>query len=255
MASDDVTSLEREIEEYRLRIEGIEKTLESGPGKDQDVLLRRTLERMRDEMAELERRLDEGRSDEEMLEEYDRQMAEIRADMADETDPVVRNNLEVALRFLQMERNHLLVEMTVSDRKVPTPEERIAELERETESRSRIIGDLTSRIKSLEKELDETKAIRDPSSDYDGAKVSVTSARLSELNAKNKNLGYENTQLKIQISDLKKEMDTMRSNIRSLTEHCKESDRQVLVLQDRLRKSDEALEKARSEIERLVMKQ
>ena len=71
---------------------------------------------LNDEIAELERRLDEM---EDKGPDYDAEIADIDSKLADiasqmqlETDPVVRNNLEVSKRFLQMERNHLLVEKT-----------------------------------------------------------------------------------------------------------------------------------------------
>lgn len=228
------------IEDRRRRIEDVEERLSS----EEDEGLRHALEAMlrtlREEVDRFTEEL-ESRDDAEdfgsEMEDIDSKIRDINSCLETETDPVVRNNLEVSKRFLQMERNGLLIRMTQKEKRKDPVQEKLEELEELAESRLRMIDDLRSRLEKAEKDLSYYKSVaehpeRNVSSDR--TRVTLTAEALSELRNESKVLSVENYNLKTQVKELKREIDRRSADIKELTRHCRESDSEILRLQARV---------------------
>lgn len=239
------------IEERRRRLEDVEEQMAATTDKDILEGLKGMQRMLSLEIADLEEELadnDGGDDFDEIIDDLDRKIRDINTLLENETDPIIRNNLEVSKRYLQMERNGTLIKITQT-RKVKDPvQEKIEELEQLCGSRLRIINDLQEKLRKAEKDLSYYKAIAenpDRKVSCDTARVSVTAEALSELRNEAKVLSVNNYNLKTENRELKKQIDLLRQNVVELTKHCKEADSQVNTLQSRihqLRKEMEARE-------------
>ena len=221
------------LEERRRRAGDIEEQLSAEKDPEMAKGLKGMLAMLRDEIAEYERRLDsledEGPDYDAEIADIDSKLRDISSQMELETDPVVRNNLEVSKRFLQMERNHLLIEKTSRPAEDPQ-EERIDELTRRCEADRQYISDLERRLEKAEKDASYYRRLAEtPDRDVscDTSRVTVTAEALSELRNEAKLRSIENGNLKMENRELKNQIEMLRKNVRELTEHCKEADSQI----------------------------
>ena len=232
--------LEWLIEDRRRRIEDVEERLST----EKDEGLKRGLEAMlrtlREEVDTFTQELDSRQDDDDFdseIEDIDSKIRDINLCLESETDPVVRNNLEVSKRYLQMERNGLLIKMTQKEKRKDPMEERLEELEGLAASRLRMIEDLRTKLEKAEKDLSYYKSVaehpeRNVSSDR--TRVTLTAEALSALRNESKVLSVENYNLKTQVKELRKEIDRRSADIKELTRHCRESDSEILRLQARV---------------------
>ena len=117
-----VTELEERIESCRNRIRSAEAAIAERPDSSRAQTLNISIRPIRAELAELEHRLEEARKkepedprEEKIRKELEKNQAElddIEEKLHGETDPIKVNNLTVSKRFLQMERNQLLIRLT-----------------------------------------------------------------------------------------------------------------------------------------------
>lgn len=240
------------IEERKRRIEDIGEQMVS----ETDEILLRGLKgvcsMLRSELAELERELDEKEEssdpNEDALKDVDCKIADIDSQLGLETDAVVRNNLEVSKRFLQMERNALLIKMTQKEKRKDSAEEKLKELEKLSESRLRMIDDLRERLDTAEKERSYYKAVAenpDRKVSCDTTRVTVTAGALRDLRNEAKVLAITNGNLKTENRELKNGIEALRNDVRRLTLLCKESDSQILLLQSKVFELRKQLEEKR----------
>lgn len=232
--------LEWLIEDRKRRIEDIETQLAEKTDAEVAKGLKGVLAMLRDEIAGYERELDENGPFEEDPKEYiqniDERLNDIGKALENETDPVVRNNLEVSKRFLQMERNHALIEMTQKTER-NTDDERIAELERSLASSRSYADDLRVKLERAEKEREHYRVLAenpDRRADCDTTRVYIEAGTLKDLRNRAKVLELENGNLRRENKALKEQIGLMHKDIGELTKHCKEGDSQILVLQKRL---------------------
>ncbi|MCQ2078839.1 MAG: hypothetical protein MJZ38_02115 [archaeon] len=227
------------IEERKRRIEDLEEQMSASTDEDFIRGLKGMMSMLRSEIAELEHELDEKEGEaedpEDIIRDLDAKIRDIDSQMQLETDPVVRNNLEVSKRFLQMERNAQLIKMTQTVERKDPLEERVEELERLCDSRQRYIQDLEERLRKAEKDVSYYKAIADNPDrlvNCDATRVSVTAGKLAEMRNEAKMLAINNGNLKSENRELKSQI--LLLNVMELTKHCRESDSQVLILQKRV---------------------
>lgn len=239
--SGSVQEIQWLIEERRRRAEDIEEQISASSDNDMITGLKGMLSMLRSEIAELERELDEKSSEEEdpeeVLADLDAKIRDIDSQMKLETDPVVRNNLEVSKRFLQMERNAHLIKMTQKVERKDPMEEKVEELQRLCDSRQTYIRELEERLKKAEKDVSYYKAIADNPDrlvNCDATRVSVTAGKLAELRNEAKVLAINNGNLKTENRELRNQIQLMHQNIVELTKHCRDSDSQVLILQKKV---------------------
>ena len=223
------------LEERRRRAGDIGEQLSAESDPELAKGLKGMLAMLNDEIAELERRLDEmedeGPDYDAEIADIDSKLADIASQMQLETDPVVRNNLEVSKRFLQMERNHLLVEKTQGTPRRDPLEERIEDLSRKLEAGRAYAAELENRLAKAEKEISYYKRLAenpDRNVSCDTTRVTVTAEALSELRNDAKLKAIENGNLKMENRELKNQIDMLRRNIRELTEHCRDADSQIM---------------------------
>ncbi len=246
MADGDMTAAElrERIAACRKRIESTEKAIAERPDSSRAQTLSISIRPIRAELAELERRLDEvlkkGEEEDPGTGKTEAALARNRSELDDiereletETDPVRINNLTVSKRFLQMERNQLLIRLAGNG----GPEEddaELAELRKANDAKSRIIADQNEKIESLKKELAVSKAGNpEDSVSCDETRVTVTAGRLTAIKNEARRLGAENYDLKSQISELKKQADSMHRSISDLTLHCREDEKRIRELEER----------------------
>ncbi len=223
----------------RMLADAEEKYRFSGDAEIRNALLQH-MRTLKAEISRLEEQLEEAKESEDPgseIEEIDSQLRDIATALERETDPVVRNNLEVSKRFLQMERNGLLIRMTQKEKTRDPFEEKMEELEQLSESRLRMINDLRTRLEKAEKDLSYYKSLADhPERNVssDRTRVTITAEALSEIRNEAKVLSVENANLKMENRALKREMDLQSANVRELTRHCKEADSEIIRLQARV---------------------
>ena len=223
------------LEERRRRAGDIEEQLSSEKNPEVARGLKGMLAMLKDEIAEYEHRLDEmddaGTDYDAEIADIDSKLRDIASQMELETDPVIRNNLEVSKRFLQMERNHLLIEKTQGAPKKDPMEERLEELTKRIEANTKYIADLERRLEKAEKDASYYKRLAenpDREVSCDTTRVTVTAEALSELRNDAKMKAIENGNLKMENRELKNQIDMLRRNVRELTEHCREADSQII---------------------------
>ena len=158
-----VTELEERIESCRNRIRSAEAAIAERPDSSRAQTLNISIRPIRAELAELEHRLEEARKkepedprEEKIRKELEKNQAEL--DDIEETDPIKVNNLTVSKRFLQMERNQLLIRLTNGGQAEETEDEEVAGLRKANEAKTRIIEDQNAKIEALRKELASAKA-------------------------------------------------------------------------------------------------
>ncbi|MCQ2079870.1 MAG: hypothetical protein MJZ38_07450 [archaeon] len=236
------------IEERKRRTEDIEEQV-SGT-TDEDLLkgLKGMLAMLRNEVADLERELDDMDIQEDIdgaIDDIDRRIRDIDSQICMESDQIIRSNLEVSKRYLQMERNGLLIKLTQKTRRKDPQEARIEELEKLCESRLRLINDLQKRLEKAEKDLSYYKAVAenpDRRVSCGTTRVSVTADELSRLRNEAKVAGVNNYNLKTENRELKNQIAMLGKNIQELTKHCKDGDSQILILQGRVQELRKELE-------------
>ncbi len=246
MADAEMTAaeIEERIEACRKRIMSAEAAIAERPDSSRAQTLAISVRPLRAELANLERLLDEARAREdprerEIRKELDKNQAEIEEleeRLRTASDPVEVNNLSVSRRFLQMERNQLLIRLAGG--RGAEEEDETAELRRANDAKSRIIEDQNAKIESLRKELSVAKAALgnpEDSASCDETRVTVTAGRLNSIRNEARRLGAENYDLRTEISDLKKQADLLHRNIGELTAHCRESDGHIRELEERCR--------------------
>ena len=243
-----VTELEERIESCRNRIRSAEAAIAERPDSSRAQTLNISIRPIRAELAELEHRLEEARKkepedprEEKIRKELEKNQAElddIEEKLHGETDPIKVNNLTVSKRFLQMERNQLLIRLTNGGQAEETEDEEVAGLRKANEAKTRIIEDQNAKIEALRKELASAKAALGTPEDgvsCDETRVTVTAGRLNSIQNEARRLGAENYDLRSEISELKKQADMMHRNIGELTCHCRESEDHVRELEERCR--------------------
>ncbi|MCQ2084568.1 MAG: hypothetical protein MJZ21_00290 [archaeon] len=237
------------IEERRRRIEDLEEQI-SGT-TDEELLkgMKGMLSILRNEIADLEEELDESEDEEDIdaaIDDIDAKIKDINSQMDLETDPIIRNNLEVSKRYLQMERNGLLIKMTQTVKRKDPQEEKIEELTALCDTRLRMIDELREKLAKTEKDLSFYKAMADNPDrrmSCGTSRVTVTAEELAKLRNEAKVAGVNNYNLKTENRELKNQIAMLRKNIQELTVHCKESDSQILILQSRVQELRKELEK------------
>lgn len=225
------------IEDRRRRMEDVQEQLAAVPDDDVAAGLKGILRLLEEEIADLESELCQRDENDDEIADLDTKIRDIDLMLESETDPIVRNNLEVSKRYLQMERNGALIRQTQSQKRKDPQEERIAELKKLNDDRLRLIQDLQGRLARAEKDLSYYKALAEhPERNVScgTSRVTVTADSLSALRNESKVLSVENYKLKEQVRDLKNELEMQRKNIRELTLHCKDADSQILILQARV---------------------
>ena len=246
--SGSASELQWLIEDRRRRLEDVEEQLSTATDPDIITGLQGMITMLREENADLEDELAENDGAEDIdsqIDDIDAKIRDINSQMELETDPVVRNNLEVSKRYLQMERNGLLIRQAQTTKRKTPEEERIEELEELSETRLRFIRELEERLKKAEKDLSCYKALADNPDrgvSCDLTKVTVTAESLSALRNESKKLALENYQLKEEIRRLKADLDMKGRNIKELTLHCKEADSEILRLQARVQELRKKME-------------
>lgn len=249
MADAEMTAaeIEERIESCRKRIMSAEAAIAERPDSSRAQTLSISIRPLRAELADLEHLLDEVRRREgegdPREQEIKRELEKNRAEIEDieeklrtTSDPVEINNLSVSRRFLQMERNQLLIRLT-GGRNSDEGDE-TAELRRANDAKSRIIEDQNAKIESLRKELAAAKAaVGNPedSASCDETRVTVTAGRLNSIRNEARRLGAENYELRTEVEKLKKQADVLHRNIGELTGHCRESDGHIRELEERCR--------------------
>ena len=246
--SGSASELQWLIEDRRRRLEDVEEQLSTATDPDIITGLKGMITMLREEIADLEDELAENDGAEDIdsqIDDIDSKIRDINSQMELETDPVVRNNLEVSKRYLQMERNGLLIRQAQTTKRKTPEEERIEELEELSETRLRFIRELEERLKKAERDLSCYKALADNPDrgvSCDLTKVTVTAESLSALRNESKKLALENYQLKEEIRKLKADLDMKGRNIKELTLHCKEADSEILRLQARVQELRKKME-------------
>lgn len=249
MADAEMTAaeIEERIESCRKRIMSAEAAIAERPDSSRAQTLAISIRPLRAELANLEHLLDEARRREgegdpreqgirRELEKNRAEIEELEERLRTTSDPVEANNLSVSRRFLQMERNQLLIRLTGG--RDADGEDEIAELRRANDAKSRIIEDQNAKIESLRKELAAARAaVGNPedSASCDETRVTVTAGRLNSIRNETRRLGAENYELRTEVSDLKKQADILHRNIGELTGHCRESDGHIRELEERCR--------------------
>ena len=246
--SGSASELQWLIEDRRRRLEDVEEQLSSATDPDIIAGLKGMISMLNDEIADLEAELGESGGEDDIdsqIDDIDSKIRDINSQMELETDPVVRNNLEVSKRFLQMERNGLLIRQAQTTKRKSPEEEKIEELQNLCDSRLRFIQDLESRLKKAEKDLSYYKALADNPDrglSCDLSRVTVTAESLSAMRNESKKLSLENYQLKEEIRKLRSELDMKGKNVVELTRHCKEADSEILRLQARVQELRKKME-------------
>ncbi|AGI48028.1 hypothetical protein TALC_01036 [Thermoplasmatales archaeon BRNA1] len=255
-----ISDLEKQIEKQEATVRKIEATISAKKGSNQANMLAVSLKNARGDLANMRAMLEDMLAAEA---EEDPDTSSVRKDIADrkvrlkeldrdyedETDPVKRNNIEVSRRFLQMEINSLLIRLSEAERGIEagSPESEIEDLKRDIDGRIRMIEHLREELDAVRKELAIANARLGKPEDKvmcDTTRVTVEAGRLKEMDNSIRTLGAENYELRRQLDELKKERDVMKRNIRELTVHCDNSDRQIIELQSRIRTLNAAAEKA-----------
>ena len=224
-----VTELEERIESCRNRIRSAEAAIAERPDSSRAQTLNISIRPIRAELAELEHRLEEARKKEPEDPREEKIRKELEKNQAE---------LDVSKRFLQMERNQLLIRLTNGGQAEETEDEEVAGLRRANEAKTRIIEDQNAKIEALRKELASAKAALGNPEDgvsCDESRVTVTAGRLNSIQNEARRLGAENYDLRSEISELKKPADMMHRNIGELTCHCRESEDHVRELEERCR--------------------
>lgn len=236
--SADVAALEEEIAKTKKKIESAERAVAERPDSNRARSLQITLRNLRAELHNLEESLDAARAegaDEEEEDEGDawirdaldknqKEIDDIDLKLRDAKDQVEVNNLTVSKRFLQMERNQLLIRLTHETAPAASDED-IETVRREVESKMRIIEAQNKQIEELKKELSAAKAqVWDPlrETESDETRITVTAGRLRSINGEARRLGAENYELKKQIGELKTEKDSLHRTIGDLTVHIRD---------------------------------
>jgi chromosome segregation ATPase len=228
------------IEDRKRRMEDIREQLGTVSDEEKRKGFNGMIAMLEAEISDLEDELNEmsqTEGEDDFIADLDSKLADIDIALKNESDPIVRNNLEVSKRFLQMERNHALIEKTQSTKKEDPLEERVRSLENSLQTSKKYAEEL--RVK-LDKALKDAKHYRmvaenpDRNVKCDATRVSVEAGTLSDLRnqAKIKTLECEN--LKRENRALKDQIAMLHKNIGELTVHCKEGDTQILILQKRL---------------------
>lgn len=250
--------IEQAIQACQEKIAKIQGIMHERADSNRAVTLEPALRSARSDLVVLERQLDLAKEREQKtatsaaqlrvdIAEHERRIADLEGQMKSAKDGVDINNLEVSRRFLQMERNQLLCELTkLEAAKAATPaggaddedgddEAEVAELRRSNDAKTRIIEDLNQKLEKLRKELAVAKAMIDGyegDADPDSTRVTVKAERLQELKNENRRLQAENEDLKAH--------DAMTSHSTvGLTAHCKDMDEHARELENQLLETTE----------------
>ena len=245
--SGSASELQWLIEDRRRRLEDVEEQLSSATDPDIVTGLKGMAAMLRTEIEDLEAELQEDGGDDldSQIDDIDAKIRDINSQMELESDPVVKNNLEVSKRYLQMERNGLLIRHAQTTKRKTPEEEKIEELENLCETRLRFIQELETRLKTAEKDLSYYKALADNPErglSCDMSRVTITAESLSAMRNESKKLALENYQLKEEIRKLKAELDMKSQNIKELTRHCREADSEILRLEARVQELGKKLQ-------------
>ena len=246
--SGSVSELQWLIEDRKRRLEDVKEQLSSAADPDIITGLKGMITMLQEEIADLEDELAEndGTGDiDTQIDDIDAKIRDINSQMELESDPVVKNNLEVSKRYLQMERNGLLIRQAQTTKRKTPEEEKIEELQNLCDSRLRFIQDLEARLKKAEKDLSYYKAMVDNPDrglSCDLTRVTLTAESLSAMRNESKKLSLENYQLKEEIRKLRNDLDMKGKNIKELTLHCKEADSEILRLQARVQELRKKIE-------------
>ena len=254
--------IERQIEDTEPKIKSAESAIAERPDSNRSRSLQITLRNLRGELsnlkAMLERAEDEAPSDSpedsKTKAELDRnkdELDDIEAKLSLAADPVEINNLTVSKRFLQMERNQLLIRLTHETAPAVTDED-IETVRKEVEAKIRIIQAQNAQIEDLKKQLSAAKAqVWDPlrESSSDSTRITVTAGRLRAINGEARRLGAENYELKKQMGELKNKKDGLHRAIGDLTVHVKdaeaharETEARAMALADELQEAERRIE-------------
>ncbi len=228
------------IEDRKRRLEDATQQLKMVSDEEVKRGLNGIISMLKVEISDFEIELDESTSienDPDPIADIDSKLSDIDIALKNETDPIVRNNLEVSKRFLQMERNHALIEKTSSSRKEDPLEVKIRSLENSLQNSVKYAEDLRCKLDNAIKEANHYRLLAenlDRGIKCDTTRVTVEARTLCDLRnqLKERSLAYES--LKRENRELKDQIAMLRRNISELTLHCKEGDSQILVLQKRL---------------------
>ncbi len=235
-----VSEIQWLIEDRKRRLEDAVQQLNAVSDEEVRTGLRGIISMLKAEISELETELDGSASAEDVpdpIADIDSKLHDIDLALKNESDPIARNNLEVSKRFLQMERNHALIEKTGRVKKEDPLEARIRSLENSLQNSVKYSEDLRRKLDNAIKEADHYRILAenpDRGIKCDTARVTVEARTLGDLRNRlsEKSLAYES--LKRENRELKDQIAMLCRNISELTVHCKEGDSQILVLQKRL---------------------
>ena len=238
--SGSVQEIQWLIEDRKRRMEDVREQLETVSDEDKRKGLKGMIAMLEAEISDLEDELNEKTQtdgDDDFIADIDAKLADIDTALKNESDPIVRNNLEVSKRFLQMERNHALIEKTQSTRKEDPLEARIRDLENSLQNSVRYAEDLRAKLDRALKDAEHYRMIAenpDRNVKCDATRVTVEAGTLSDLRNQAKIKSLECESLKRENRALKDQIAMLHKNIGELTVHCKEGDSQILILQKRL---------------------
>lgn len=227
------------IEDRKRRMEDIREQLETVSNEEKRRGFSGMISMLEAEISDLEDELKEMQNvgNDDFIADLDAKLADIDTALKNESDPIVRNNLEVSRRFLQMERNHALIEKTQSTKTEDPSEVKIRSLENSLANSQRYAEDLRVKLDRALKDVEHYRMLAenpDRNVKCDTARVTVQAGVLSDLRNQFKIKSLECETLKRENRALKDQIAMLHKNICELTVHCKEGDTQILVLQKRL---------------------
>lgn len=239
------------IEDRERRIADISEQLATESDEELRKGLNGMLAMLRQEVGELRDELSakiQTDDAEDIVADFDMKISDIDNALRYESDPIVRNNLEVSKRFLQMERNHALIEKTQATVKEDPAEARIRALENSLENSVNYSERLKAKLDEALKDVAHYKALAenpDRMVKCDSTRVLIEAGALSNLRNQAKVKTLECETLKRENRALRDQIAMLRKNISELTVHCKEGDTQILILQKRLADLRESVGKSR----------
>jgi len=265
--------IEQAIKACKEKIAKIQNIINERAGSNQAITLEPALRSTRGDLATMERQLDLAKQQEQKsaanvaqlqvdIKEHERRIADLEQQMKSAHDGVDINNLEVSRRFLQMERNQLLCELTEleSAKNVENAndgtdaEDSDTELRRSNDAKTRIIEDLNQKLEKTQKELAVAKAMIDGyegDADPDTTRVTVKAERIQGLKNENRRLQAENEGLRAHDAMTSHSTVGLTAHCKDMEEHARNLESQLLETTERcnaLAGNTEALEK---EIRRL----
>ncbi len=238
--ADFVQEIQSHIEDRARRLDDIREELETISDSEKREVFRRLIDLMEAEISDLEEELKiltQIETADGFLSDLDSKLADIDSALMDETDPIIRNNLEVSKRFLQMERNHALIEKTQTTKIEDPLETKIRSLEKRLQNSAIYAEDLRVKLDYALKDVEHYRLLAenpDRNSKCDTTRVIIEAGALRDLRNQVKIKTLETETLKKENRALKDQIALLHKNITELTVHCREGDTQILVLQKRL---------------------